>query len=204
MNKTLVMVFTRNPELGKVKTRLAKTIGNEGALTIYKALLNHTENTIRKVNSDKAVFYSVSINDDDIWNNTIYQKHLQKGNDLGERMKNAFANAFKSGYNKVVIVASDLFDITSDHINEAFKQLDASDVVIGPSPDGGYYLLGMNYLHSQVFEQKEWGTETVLNATLKDMQNIDVHLLEEINDIDTFDDIKNIPELTGLLELVNR
>ena len=102
MNENLVIVFTRNPELGKVKTRLAKTIGGKAALNIYKFLLNHTETTIRNIDCDKAIYYSVKIRDNDIWDDKIYQKHLQKGEDLGLKMLNAFQNAFKNNYNKVV------------------------------------------------------------------------------------------------------
>jgi len=144
MSKNLVMVFTRNPELGKVKTRLAKTIGNESALNIYKFLLNHTEIAIRGINCDKAVYYSIKVRNNDIWDKTVYQKHQQKGNDLGERMHNAFREAFSKGYKKVVIVGSDLYDLEAKDINYAFEQLSKCDVVIGPAVDGGYYLLGFS------------------------------------------------------------
>jgi glycosyltransferase A (GT-A) superfamily protein (DUF2064 family) len=121
--KNLIIIFTRNPELGKVKTRLAKTIGDESALNIYKFLLKHTEKTIRSINSDKAVYYSVKIRNNDIWDNSIYQKHLQKGSDLGLRMLNAFKIAFNDNYQKVIIVGSDLFDLEPKNIDEAFKKL---------------------------------------------------------------------------------
>jgi len=195
VSKNLIIIFTRNPELGKVKTRLAKTIGNESALNIYKYLLNHTEKTIRNIEADKAVYYSIKIREDDIWDNSIYQKHLQKGNDLGLRMLNAFENAFKRGYKKVVIVGSDLYDLNSEDIKRAFNELEKNDAVIGPAKDGGYYLLGMKTLHSQVFQNKNWGTETVLEDTLADLNNKEVKLLEEKNDIDTWEDIKGIPFL---------
>ena len=96
MSKNLIIVFTRNPELGKVKTRLAKTIGDTSALNIYKFLLEHTEKTIRNIASDKAVYYSVKVRDNDIWDASIYQKHQQEGEDLGIRMLNAFKNGLKT------------------------------------------------------------------------------------------------------------
>jgi rSAM/selenodomain-associated transferase 1 len=195
MSKNLVMVFTRNPELGKVKTRLAKTIGNESALNIYKFLLNHTEITIRGINCDKAVYYSIKVGNNDIWDKTVYQKHQQKGNDLGERMHNAFREAFSKGYKKVVIVGSDLYDLEAKDINYAFEQLSKCDVVIGPAVDGGYYLLGMKIMHSQIFQNKDWGTSTVLNNTLTDLNNKTVKLLDKKNDIDIWEDIKDIPFL---------
>ena len=195
MNENLVIVFTRNPELGKVKTRLAKTIGDEGTLNIYKFLLNHTEITIRNIDCDKAIYYSVKIRDNDIWDDKIYQKHLQEGEDLGLKMLNAFQNAFKSNYNKVVIVGSDLFDLKPKHLEDSFKQLDDHDIVIGPAQDGGYYLLGMKTMNTQVFLNKKWGTSTVFQDTMNNLKNESVFLLEELNDIDTYDDIKHISEL---------
>ena len=199
MNKELIIIFTRNPELGKVKTRLAKTIGNEAALIIYKYLLDHTEKVISSIAYDKAIYYSEKVREHDIWSNTNYSKHLQQGSDLGKRMHQAFQNGFSSGYNKIIIVGSDLPDLKKHHVETAFKMLDEYDVVIGPAEDGGYYLLGMCILHSQVFESKQWGTSTVLADTLKNLQNENVFLLEELNDIDTFEDLKQYPKLMTLI-----
>ena len=190
-NKNQIIVFTRNPELGKVKTRLAKTVGDESALNIYKFLLEHTEKIIRTVNSDKAVYYSISIRNNDMWSDMLYQKFKQDGNDLGERMLNAFRNAFLNNYKKVIIVGSDLFDLEEKHILSAFDALDNNDVVIGPAEDGGYYLLGMKTLYTKVFQNKQWGTETVFEDTIDDLKNESVFLLDELNDVDTYDDIKH-------------
>ncbi len=192
-SRNLLLVFTRNPELGKVKTRLAKTIGDEAALNIYKYLLNHTKEVTQNLSCDKAVYYSVKIRNDDIWDATIYQKHLQQGSDLGIRMHNAFEQAFFNGYEKVIIIGSDLPDLTSEHINQAFEKLNSNDVVMGPAEDGGYYLLGMKKLHANIFQNKDWGTSTVRKDTLYDLQNETVHLLETLNDVDVFEDIKNNP-----------
>ena len=193
--KNLILIFTRNPELGKCKTRLAKTIGDENALTIYKILLQHTANVVAQIDCDRAVYYSVKVRDNDIWNNTSFQKHQQHGNDLGLRMQHAFANSFKAGYEKVLIVGSDLYDLKPQHIQEAFHSLDNHDITIGPAEDGGYYLLGMKSLHSNIFENKEWGTETVREATLKDLKNQSIFLLEELNDIDLYEDLKKYDQL---------
>lgn len=192
MSKNLLIIFTRNPELGKVKTRLAKSIGDENALTIYKTLLDRTEKTTRNLTCDKAIYYSVKIRENDIWDASIYQKHQQRGNDLGIRMLNAFSEAFSNKYDKVAIIGSDLFDLNPNHINEAFEELNNNDIVIGPAHDGGYYLLGMKSIYSQVFKNKDWGTSTVFNDTIKDLKNESIHLLETLNDIDVYDDLKNI------------
>jgi rSAM/selenodomain-associated transferase 1 len=201
MTKNLTIVFVRNPELGKVKTRLSKTIGDKYALKIYILLLKHTESVLHKVSSDKVVYYSEEIQEDDLWNESLYQKKLQNGSDLGERMEHAFETAFKDGYQNVVIVGSDLFDLKPTHIENAFKVLENHDLVIGPSLDGGYYLLGMKTLHSAVFKNKQWGTDSVLKTTLKDLQQENVKLLEALNDIDTFEDLKDQPELIKNIKL---
>lgn len=201
MTKNLSIVFVRNPELGKVKTRLAKTITDKKALNIYILLLRHTESVLQKVSSDKVVYYSEEIQNNDLWSNRYFQKKLQKGNDLGERMQHAFEMAFKEGYEKVVIVGSDLFDLKAVHIENAFKSLENHDLVIGPSLDGGYYLLGMKVLHPAVFKNKQWGTDSVLETTLKNLEQENVKLLEALNDIDTFDDLQGHPELLKKIKL---
>ncbi|QNM85553.1 TIGR04282 family arsenosugar biosynthesis glycosyltransferase [Polaribacter pectinis] len=199
MNKNLLLIFTRNPELGKAKTRLAKSVGDETALEIYKFLLERTRDISSEVKTaDKAVYYSVKIRENDIWNPDIYQKHQQFGEDLGIRMKNAFKNGFDAGYKKVLIIGSDLYDLSSKNIEKAFNELDTNDVVIGPAEDGGYYLLGMNTLEENVFKNKEWGTETVRKDTLTDLIDKKVKLLEFKNDIDVYEDIENIPEIMDL------
>jgi len=201
MTKNLSIVFVRNPELGKVKTRLAKTIGDKKALNIYILLLKHTESVLQKVSSDKVVYYSEEIQNNDLWSDRCFQKKLQKGNDLGERMQHAFEMAFKEGYEKVVIVGSDLFDLKAVHIENAFKALENHNLVIGPSLDGGYYLLGMKVLHPAVFKNKQWGTDSVLETTLKNLEQENVKLLEALNDIDTFDDLQRHPELLKKIKL---
>lgn len=199
MSKNLVLIFTRNPELGKVKTRLAKSLGNETALDIYKFLLNKTKEVTHNLNCDKAVYYSVKVRKNDIWNENTYQKHQQEGCDLGIRMQNAFKNSLDAGYEKVIIVGSDLYDLTPNHINEAFNKLDTNDVVIGPAEDGGYYLLGMKTLQPNIFENKDWGTSSVRKDTMKNLQEVSVHLLDELNDIDVIEDIENHPAFTHFL-----
>mgnify|MGYP006160412147 CR=1 FL=1 len=199
MSKNLLLIFTRNPELGKAKTRLAKTVGDKTALEIYKFLLQKTRDESQNVSSDKAVYYSVKIRENDIWSKDIYQKHQQFGEDLGIRMLNAFKKSFGDGYEKVLIIGSDLYDLTSENIEKAFTDLENNDVVLGPAEDGGYYLLGMNSLHSKIFKNKNWGTETVRKDTLADLKDKKVHLLKELNDIDIFEDIKYHPSFQQFL-----
>lgn len=193
--KNALIIFTRNPELGKCKTRLAQTLGDVSALHIYKYLLQHTANVAKTVKSDRYVFYSETINPNDIWSGDYFSKKQQKGKDLGERMHHAFNELLDSGYEKVIIIGSDLLDLNAAIIEQAFSELEANDVVIGPAVDGGYYLLGMKTLHPELFKNKAWGTETVRRDTLKNLQNSKVFLLKELNDIDTFEDMKHYDQL---------
>ncbi|MHA7942944.1 TIGR04282 family arsenosugar biosynthesis glycosyltransferase [Formosa sp. 3Alg 14/1] len=193
-SKKALIIFARNPELGKCKTRLAKTIGDENALEIYKMLLQHTAKIAEKVKADQFVYYSEHIHKNDTWDDTNFRKKLQQGNDLGERMKHAFSDLFQNNYQKVIIIGSDILDLNAEIIEDAFSQLEYHDTVIGPAKDGGYYLLGMKTLHANLFENKSWGTETVLQDSLKNLENKSVYLLEELNDIDTFEDIKDYPQ----------
>jgi rSAM/selenodomain-associated transferase 1 len=200
MPKNLLLVFTRNPELGKVKTRLAKTVGNATALKIYIFLLERTRDISVKVSADKAVYYSVKVRENDIWDASIFQKHQQVGEDLGIRMLHAFKNGFKAGYEKVMIIGSDLYDLTAETIENAFIALENNEVVIGPAEDGGYYLLGMNSLEEKVFKNKDWGTETVRKDTLEDLKDKKVFLLGELNDVDVFEDIEHHPAFQAFLK----
>ena len=191
MTKEQLIIFTRNPELGKCKTRLAKTIGDVNALEVYKMLLQHTNSVAKQVRGDKAVYYSVQIRQEDSWDSRIYSKHKQDGDTLGRRMQNAFKTSFDHGYDKAVIIGSDLYDLKPNHIEEAYDLLDKNDVVIGPASDGGYYLLGLKFVIPDLFENKLWGTNSVFNDTLNDLENKRVGLLEELNDIDVYDDIRH-------------
>lgn len=195
MNKNLIIVFVRTPELGKVKTRLAKSIGDQSALNIYKLLLKHTAAVLHDLKFDKLVYYSGKLEEEDFWESNLFQKKLQKGADLGERMQHAFETAFDQGYEKVIIIGSDLFELKPTHITTAFEALESNEVAIGPSLDGGYYLLGMKQLEPALFKNKKWGTDSVLKNTLKDLQQQKVKLLEALNDIDTFEDLLQQPEL---------
>ncbi len=195
MNKkeqNLLLIFTRNPELGKCKTRLAATVGDESALEIYKFLLQHTVNFTKNVKAQKEVYYSETIWRNDIWSNTVFDKKLQQGSDLGERMFNAFKTGFNAGYNKIIVIGSDMYDLCTAEMNNAFQQLDTHDYVVGPAEDGGYYLLGMTISTPHLFKNKEWGKETVLQDTMNDLKNENVKTLDIKNDIDLYEDIKDL------------
>ena len=189
-SKNLLLIFTRNPELGKCKTRLAATIGDEAALDIYKFLLRHTASITHNLEIAKEVWYSETIWENDVWNNSNYEKKLQSGHDLGERMAQAFTEGFKNGFERIVIIGSDMYDLTQKDLKNAFTLLEKHDFVVGPAEDGGYYLLGMTRFEANLFKEKQWGTSSVLKNTLSDLEKNNYVLLQERNDIDLYEEVE--------------
>ena len=189
--KPLLIIFYRNPEAGKVKTRLAATVGNRRALEVFRKLSLHTKQVTENLDTDKIVFYSDAIDLMDMWPNALYLKSLQQGKDLGERMKLAFAAAFETGYTSVCIIGTDCFELTTEVISRAFQALDRTDAVIGPARDGGYYLLGLNNLYPEPFRNKQWSTGTVFRETIRDFDALGLQyvILPVLRDVDTEDDL---------------
>lgn len=189
--KEALIIFAKNAEAGKVKTRLAATIGDEKALSVYLQLLSHTASVTSNLPMDKFVFYSNQIIKDDAWDDAVFYKELQKGNDLGERMENAFENLFEKGYRKIVIIGTDCPELTAGIITNAFTCLETRDVIIGPALDGGYYLLGITQLHASLFQNIPWSTSTVLKDTTDRCRalNLNYRLLPTLNDIDEEKDL---------------
>ncbi|PJJ75017.1 hypothetical protein BXY57_0585 [Thermoflavifilum aggregans] len=190
MVKKALIIFVKNPKLGQVKTRLARTIGPHAALLIYRELLHHTYSIANLVEADRFVFYADGIVEQDLWDGR-YIKCEQFGVDLGQRMTHAFCHVFSLSYQQAVIIGSDCFALTAAHIEQAFSELENSDVVIGPAEDGGYYLLGMKTHIPQLFESIPWSTPSVLNMTLQKLQDLKLsyRLLEELPDVDEWDDV---------------
>lgn len=198
--KSLLLIFAKNPDLGKVKTRLAKTIGDQKALGIYQALLHHTLEISASIEADKKILFTHRPESHDLIEKYQCQQGIQIGEDLGARMGHAVKNGFEQGYQKIVLIGSDLFDVESADLVNAFEALDTYDACIGPAEDGGYYLLGLSFWDQSLFENKDWGTDRVLAQTLNDLSSKSLLLLDEKNDIDTIDDLKNSPKLVALLK----
>lgn len=212
MNSEHLIIFVKNPIPGTVKTRIARTVGNDVAVAVYQHLLAYTQQVAGEfaasepgnVNRRIMVYYGDFINTDDGWNG--YQKQMQTGkpilaNDLGHRMLTAFQEQFSAGgtnlrAGRVVIIGSDCLAITLDHLNRAFAALNTADVVIGPAIDGGYYLLGMNKLHPLLFaDTLPWSqpdlrvrTEAVIRQN-----DLTLTLLDELTDIDEWADYEHHP-----------
>jgi rSAM/selenodomain-associated transferase 1 len=190
-SKNLLIIFYRNPELGKVKTRLAKTLGDEKALAIYLKLSSHTRAITENLAIDKVIYYSNFLDTEDVWPNTTFQKKLQNGNDLGEKMNNAFVEGFQSGYERVCIIGTDCFELSGDIIKQAFDQLQTNDAVIGPAKDGGYYLLGIKKQMPELFKNKTWSTDTVSTDTIQNFKDLRVSFaqLQILTDVDEEKDL---------------
>jgi rSAM/selenodomain-associated transferase 1 len=169
---------------------LAADIGEEKALAVYRDLLEKTCRETKKLKGvRRLLYYSNFIDNDDDWSSDIFKKRLQSKGDLGGKMQTAFQESMDE---KTVIIGSDCYDLTTQHIESAFQKLDESDVVIGPANDGGYYLLGMSNYYPRLFEDINWSTKRVLKQTLQQAKslNLKVSFLEELVDLDTFSDLK--------------
>ena len=192
-----VIIFVKNPELGKVKTRLSATIGNEKALEIYKELLAHTLMSVKEIMADVFIYFSDSIDENIFEFENNFFKKMQKGDNLGERMSNAFKEVFDLWYDNVIIIGTDCPGLDLNLLENAFLQLDNVDVVIGPAEDGGYYLLGMKKHYAKLFENINWSSSSVLQTTLDNCnKNKLTHtLLSILSDVDEEKDLVHLVNL---------
>ena len=187
-----IIVFVKNPVLGKVKTRLAKTVGDEKALAIYHQLLQITHDAVIGLPFRKFMFYSDFIDNQDIWENISFNKDIQRGEDLGERMQNAFDLVLNEPLiERAVIIGSDCPQISAQHITKAFVALETHEVVIGPAQDGGYYLLGMKHVQAPLFQNKPWSSSQLLTETIEELNNLKktVYFLPLLSDLDEEKDL---------------
>ncbi|NTW69077.1 MAG: glycosyltransferase [Chlorobiaceae bacterium] len=190
--KRLLIIFTRNPIPGKVKTRLAAEIGDKKALEIYESLRSHTARVTRLVNAKKEIFFSNLIPAEDLLLTKETTARLQQGKDLGERMHNALNSGFKTGARRIVLIGTDCHELSTEIIEEAFSALEHSDTVIGPANDGGFYLIGMKEAIPELFLEREWSNPDVLQESIDILLrlNISFKQLRELSDIDTLEDLK--------------
>lgn len=200
MPENLLIIFAKNPVIGRCKTRLAKGIGPENALAVYRILLQHTAQTTRNLKVDKEVFYTDFIDNEDNWDSTIFKKGLQSPGDLGQKMQTAFEAGFKKGYQKIVLIGTDLITLESSDIEKAFEALDSNTVVFGPAQDGGYYLIGLSQMKPELFKNIPWSTSKVLTKSLEKIDHT-YQLLQIKNDIDTVEDLAEIPVFLPFIPL---
>jgi uncharacterized protein len=190
--KNLLIVFVKTPIKGMVKTRLAISIGESAALAVYKKLLVCTRQNVLPCDAEKCVAYDGKIESDDLWENHLFQKITQIGDDLGEKMYHAIKEQFGLAYEHICLIGSDIYQLNPHILNQAFKYLEDHDLVLGPASDGGYYLIGMNKPHELLFKNIAWSTSEVLPQTIALAQKagLTYALLPVLNDIDELGDIR--------------
>ena len=199
-------VFCKTPELGLVKTRLAASVGNQKALEIYLDLLKITDGETKPFSSSRHVFLTSALEESlEKMRSTLQRQDLltdpktsfiaQQGEDLGERMNLAFRNLLQN-HESAVLIGCDLPELTSTLITQAFEALENNDLVIGPSHDGGYYLIGLKKETPRLFKEISWSTGKVLKQTLESAERLSlkVQLLDRLRDIDTLEDL-NLSQL---------
>jgi rSAM/selenodomain-associated transferase 1 len=193
-----LMVFTRFPEPGKTKTRLAKVLGNQGAADIQKKLTEHTLSQVMQFLQIRPLEVIVNYEGGSLkqireWLGPAFHYLAQGSGDLGQRMGEAFAAAFKQDYKRIVIIGTDCPDLRACHIAQAFAALRHKDLVLGPATDGGYYLIGLRRHEKSIFEKVPWGTDAVLAKTLKiaEQKGLSIDLLETLSDVDRPEDLKH-------------
>ncbi len=201
----VLIVFSRAPEPGKVKTRLIDAVGEQQATDIYKQLL---ANTIKAAVSSAFSQVELCIAGDvehpfikSISEEYGFPVYAQQGDDLGMRMYHALAQALLR-YSGAVLVGCDCAGLTEDDLNQAREALlERTEVVLGPSTDGGYYLVGMSQPYQELFTDMTWGSETVLQETLAriQQQGLGTTLIAELTDIDCAEDLANLNLVNSLL-----
>ena len=204
-----LIVFVRYPEAGKVKTRLAEGTSNVFAGSVYRLCAERIFSEISSLkNFNRYIFYSEEKDKKKIieWTNNNFFYYHQVGDDLGERMFNAFEFVFNQQNRQAIIVGTDIPDLSKEIILGAIDSLDKNDLVIGPSYDGGYYLLGMKKVHSGLFEDIEWSSNSVFSSTVRKANalNLKIKELQMLRDIDTKNELDNWLLQADNMELKNK
>lgn len=189
---TRVLLFAKAPRPGLVKTRLARDVGEERALAVYRS---SGEQVAATVSSEFPLTVWYAPRDAEVemraWLGD--QEFLaQQGSDLGARMEHAFRQHFARGDNPVLAIGADAPGVTAETIRNALGILEQADAVLGPAVDGGYYLLGLKELHEPLFREIPWGTSDVLQVTVRQCLDLDLAVgqLNILRDIDTAEDLE--------------
>jgi uncharacterized protein len=187
-----LLVFTRFPEPGKVKTRLVPALGNEGACRVHKEMTEYTLTVLLTSGAELEIWFEGGDEGSmRSWLGQNLRYRPQRQGDLGAKLIQAFVEAFSDNEDCVAAVGCDCPDLTSEHIREAFSRLREFDLVLGPAKDGGYYLIGMRTPQTNLFKEINWGSKYVLQQTLAIAMELGlkVSLLEELADVDRPEDL---------------
>lgn len=187
-----LVIFVKEPRLGHVKTRLARDIGSVAATWWYRHQLARL---VRRLNDPRWTITLCVSPDTALTSRALpdAERHPQGDGGLGDRMRRAF-ETIPSG--PMVLIGSDVPDITPTLIAQAFRMLGHKDSVFGPAPDGGYWLVGMKRqacpLPPRLFENVRWSTEHALIDTLASVHPATIGYVAELQDVDTLADLKSL------------
>jgi rSAM/selenodomain-associated transferase 1 len=195
--KTVLIIFAREPEDGKVKKRLRKDLPPPVVTRLYKAFVKDVVQTALEAKCDeRMIFYTGTSSSAPFLRSfqNRFQLKRQAGKDLGIRMHRAFAYSHKQHFGKIIIIGTDCLTLAAKDIKKAFKQLGSHDCVLGPSKDGGYYLIGLKVPESRLFVRIDWGTSSVLAQTICQARKLrkKTFLLGKKEDIDTISDLRRL------------
>lgn len=206
--KRAIILFTRIPVAGKTKTRMMPFLSAEECAELHACFIQDAYRACKGADADIVVFYmpegELQNLKDLLEEDLIYRK--QEGENLGEKMKHAIEQTLALGYEHVVLIGTDIPQVTSDILNQALDDLQEADVVINPTADGGYYLIGMKKTHDQVWNVQRYGTNTVIDDTLAQMEkaNLKVKMGKVCMDMDTKEDLQALyQELPNVPSLVH-
>jgi hypothetical protein len=195
MTETLI-IFSRYPEAGKTKTRMIPALGADGAAQLQREMTEHTVKTGRELSKSHNISIEIHFTGCDRelmeqWLGKDFNYYPQVTGDLGIKMRSAFEEAFNNNSQRVVIIGIDCPDIHISILNEAFNALEKQDLVLGEAEDGGYYLIGLNHLIAELFQNINWGSSEVFNRTknIANQLNLNIHYLPILRDIDRPEDL---------------
>lgn len=190
--KDNLILFIKYPRIHEVKTRLAKDLGAEKACDFYRFCVESITREMKKVRGNKFIFVSKEsdINSAKEWLGEEFKYFSQEEGDLTARLLGT--SSLFSKDSKTLIFGSDIPDLKAEIINKAFKSLEQSDIVLGPCPDGGYYLIGSKDFYPTLFQNISWSTDQVLKQTIKAAESLQLKydLLSPLRDIDTIEDFQ--------------
>lgn len=189
-----LIIFVRYPEAGMAKTRLIPALGEIGAAELYRQMAESTIAEVRKLQDVSICVYftggSIQQMQDWLGNDLEYQ--VQPSGDLGDRLIHAFQLMFDRGAESVIAIGTDCPDLTSEILTLAFTQLRTHHLSIGAATDGGYYLIGLDQLIPDIFQNIAWSTDIVFEQTLEIVKrlNLPIAFLPTLNDIDRPEDLR--------------
>lgn len=194
----VLIVFAKAPEPGTVKTRLTGLLTEEEAAQLYEAFLRDSLAAYTTLAADVWLYLAPSSSavPEGVVPDGVALK-AQRGGDLGQRMLNAFVESFLAGYQRAVVIGTDHPTLPLAFVEQAFRELATPfTTVLGPSDDGGYYLLGMNELYSQLFQGMAYSHAEVFADTLQRAQALpaSVSILPSWYDVDTPDDLRRLAD----------